>query len=46
LKDINDNAPLFPHGVYVGNVTENGTAGKNPPRPPGGTLMNNWLLIF
>lgn len=27
LKDINDNAPLFPHGVYVGNVTENGTAG-------------------
>ncbi|KAI9558984.1 hypothetical protein GHT06_015773 [Daphnia sinensis] len=27
LKDINDNAPLFPHGVYLGNVTENGTAG-------------------
>ena len=28
LKDINDNAPLFPHGVYYGNVTENGTAGQ------------------
>ena len=27
LKDINDNAPLFRHGVYFGNVTENGTAG-------------------
>ena len=27
LKDINDNAPLFPDGVYRGNVTENGTAG-------------------
>ena len=27
LKDINDNAPLFPQGVYYGNVTENGTAG-------------------
>ncbi|XP_023247590.1 neural-cadherin, partial [Copidosoma floridanum] len=27
LKDINDNAPLFPQGVYFGNVTENGTAG-------------------
>ena len=27
LKDINDNAPLFPEGVYHGNVTENGTAG-------------------
>ncbi|XP_050530665.1 neural-cadherin isoform X3 [Daktulosphaira vitifoliae] len=27
LKDINDNAPLFPQGVYWGNVTENGTAG-------------------
>jgi len=27
LKDINDNAPLFPSGVYYGNVTENGTAG-------------------
>ncbi|KAG8223170.1 hypothetical protein J437_LFUL000336 [Ladona fulva] len=27
LKDINDNAPIFPHGVYLGNVTENGTAG-------------------
>ena len=25
LKDINDNAPLFPQGVYYGNVTENGT---------------------
>ena len=25
LKDINDNAPLFPDGVYRGNVTENGT---------------------
>lgn len=28
LKDVNDNAPLFPQGVYFGNVTENGTAGK------------------
>ncbi|XP_073987911.1 neural cadherin isoform X3 [Rhodnius prolixus] len=27
LKDINDNSPLFPQGVYFGNVTENGTAG-------------------
>lgn len=27
LKDINDNAPIFPQGVYHGNVTENGTAG-------------------
>ncbi|XP_037038290.1 neural-cadherin isoform X5 [Bradysia coprophila] len=27
LKDINDNAPIFPSGVYFGNVTENGTAG-------------------
>nr|CAD7400327.1 unnamed protein product [Timema poppensis] len=27
LKDINDNAPVFPHGTYFGNVTENGTAG-------------------
>nr|CAD7427266.1 unnamed protein product [Timema monikensis] len=27
LKDINDNAPIFPHGTYIGNVTENGTAG-------------------
>lgn len=27
LKDVNDNAPLFPQGVYFGNVTENGTAG-------------------
>ncbi|RZF42239.1 hypothetical protein LSTR_LSTR004388, partial [Laodelphax striatellus] len=27
LKDINDNAPIFPQGVYFGNVTENGTAG-------------------
>jgi hypothetical protein len=27
LKDNNDNAPFFPHGVYFGNVTENGTAG-------------------
>ena len=27
LKGINDNAPLFPQGVYSGNVTENGTAG-------------------
>ncbi|XP_043210951.1 neural-cadherin-like isoform X4 [Amphibalanus amphitrite] len=25
LKDINDNAPVFPKGVYRGNVTENGT---------------------
>jgi len=28
LKDINDNAPIFPQGIYFGNVTENGTAGK------------------
>lgn len=28
LKDVNDNAPLFPQGVYFGNVTENGTAGE------------------
>ena len=28
LKDINDNAPLFLHRVYCGNVTENGTAGQ------------------
>ncbi|TDG42601.1 hypothetical protein AWZ03_010975 [Drosophila navojoa] len=28
LKDINDNAPQFPQGVYFGNVTENGTAGS------------------
>ena len=27
LKDINDNSPIFPQGVYYGNVTENGTAG-------------------
>ena len=27
LKDINDNAPIFPKGVYRGNVTENGTKG-------------------
>ncbi|KDR14826.1 Neural-cadherin [Zootermopsis nevadensis] len=27
LKDINDNAPIFPQGIYFGNVTENGTAG-------------------
>ncbi|XP_065357962.1 putative neural-cadherin 2 isoform X1 [Calliphora vicina] len=27
LKDINDNTPQFPQGVYYGNVTENGTAG-------------------
>ncbi|XP_076032082.1 neural cadherin isoform X3 [Oratosquilla oratoria] len=27
LKDINDNAPVFPQGVYSGNVTENGTQG-------------------
>nr|CAD7403376.1 unnamed protein product [Timema cristinae] len=27
LKDINDNAPVFLHGTYFGNVTENGTAG-------------------
>nr|CAD7581087.1 unnamed protein product [Timema californicum] len=26
LKDINDNAPIFPQGIYFGNVTENGTA--------------------
>ncbi len=30
LKDVNDNAPLFPQGVYFGNVTENGTAGALP----------------
>lgn len=29
LKDINDNAPIFPQGVYFGNVTENGTAGNS-----------------
>ena len=28
LKDINDNAPIFPQGIYIGNVTENGTSGK------------------
>lgn len=28
LKDINDNNPAFPQGVYFGNVTENGTAGE------------------
>ncbi|XP_021703018.1 neural-cadherin isoform X1 [Aedes aegypti] len=27
LKDINDNAPSFPQGIYYGNVTENGTVG-------------------
>lgn len=27
LKDINDNSPLFPQGIYYGNITENGTAG-------------------
>ncbi|XP_050321161.1 putative neural-cadherin 2 isoform X1 [Bactrocera neohumeralis] len=27
LKDINDNAPQFPQGIYFGNITENGTAG-------------------
>ncbi|XP_043276745.1 neural-cadherin isoform X3 [Venturia canescens] len=27
LKDINDNAPIFPQIIYYGNVTENGTAG-------------------
>ncbi|KYB27321.1 Neural-cadherin-like Protein [Tribolium castaneum] len=27
LKDINDNPPTFPQGIYLGNVTENGTAG-------------------
>ncbi|XP_064079326.1 neural-cadherin-like isoform X1 [Macrobrachium nipponense] len=27
LKDINDNAPVFPQMVYYGNVTENGTQG-------------------
>ncbi|XP_076394562.1 neural-cadherin isoform X3 [Megachile rotundata] len=26
LKDINDNAPTFPQGIYFGNVTENGTS--------------------
>jgi len=29
LKDINDNAPQFPQGIYFGNVTENGTAGSS-----------------
>lgn len=29
LKDINDNAPTFPQGIYFGNVTENGTAGNS-----------------
>jgi hypothetical protein len=28
LKDINDNSPIFPLGIYHGNVTENGTSGK------------------
>lgn len=27
LKDINDNAPYFPHAFYIGNVSENSTAG-------------------
>lgn len=27
LQDINDNFPFFPQGLYVGNVTENGTIG-------------------
>ncbi|XP_035701024.1 neural-cadherin isoform X3 [Folsomia candida] len=27
LKDINDNSPIFPLGIYFGNVTENGTSG-------------------
>ena len=27
LKDINDNAPLFRHSSYYGNITENGAAG-------------------
>ncbi|XP_022238088.1 neural-cadherin-like [Limulus polyphemus] len=27
LKDINDNAPIFPSALYVGNVTEDGPAG-------------------
>lgn len=26
LKDINDNAPMFPNSVYVGNVSEGGVA--------------------
>jgi hypothetical protein len=29
LKDINDNAPTFPHGIYFGNITENGTIGMH-----------------
>ena len=29
LKDINDNAPTFPQGIYFGNVTENRTAGNS-----------------
>jgi len=29
FTDINDNAPMFPQGVYYGNVTENGTSGNN-----------------
>jgi len=28
LKDINDCSPVFPLGIYYGNVTENGTSGK------------------
>ncbi|XP_049536228.1 neural-cadherin-like isoform X1 [Anopheles darlingi] len=29
LKDVNDNAPLFPNGIAYGNVTENGTIGMH-----------------
>ncbi|KAK9710914.1 Laminin G domain [Popillia japonica] len=48
LKDINDNAPIFPQGVYFGNVTENGTAGMvvmtmtdNAPIFPQGVYFGN-----
>ena len=39
LKDINDNAPLFPQGVYYGNVTENGTAGESLASQPCKSFM-------
>lgn len=40
LKDINDNAPVFPQGVYWGNVTENGTAGTYT------SISVEWLRII
>ncbi|TGZ48742.1 Uncharacterized protein DBV15_06802 [Temnothorax longispinosus] len=43
LKDINDNAPIFPQGVYFGNVTENGTAAVDYDDPNEGT---NARLIY